>query len=445
MYREVSSPVTVVGAGLMGACVARACAARGLDVLILEADDVAAGASGVRAEVLFDPEQATAIEEIAPFLATAMPWFVVGGTASVATDDQAHPQAVSLVPHPNEVGTDLGTAVATVVNTNRLTVQCVRAAQVGGANLVKREFVSSVEETSEGFLLTASSSRVRTKVVVDATGGEGIWGSAQFGVPESATQSVQWLQVDRPSHAVVTHGAPEPQQAWSAAPDLHHTWVFFPHGQPLELDRSLGLSEQLFDLRWRSEEPVEPRAGYFHPAGTHVGQTLARAEEVAESVCAFLDHDESALVMSLPGSSQRVPDEQTLRDRFGIPAWVGRRLLRLYGSEASELLERASSDERTLLCPCESVLACEVRHAVRHEMVASLEDAARRTGVGEGTCAGCRCSRRVSLMLVEAGCLELKASVDHADAFVWDRAQRGKSASEAQREWVALARAYGGH
>lgn len=437
--KQLTADVTVVGAGLLGALVARACRKQGLDVLLLEADDVAAGASVVRAEPVFDQGEAVLLQSLAPELVQEFSVVFQGAGAGEASTDE-------LGVFPTEPSDPPGNAA--VVDTNRLTVLTVLAALRGGARLQRREFVSSVTSEGDRFRLTASTVSVTTKAVVDATGGEGIAGSFRFSVPDQAPDQVQWLRAERPFRSVVVCHETDAASSWIAVPDLMHCWVFFPHGAPLQLGRVLDPMEKTIPAQWRSTREVSASPGYIFPPGMRPGQMVPYASQVAASLAELCEG---------PRAEQQLPlaehvadlDSVALSERYRLSGWVGRRLQKLYGADASKVLDAATTvSDRSLLCPCEGILVCEMDHAVRHELVTTLDDAARRIDLGEGPCRGTRCVRQAALMLVAAGVLEAEAFAAHADAFVRNRLcpSRAELAEMApQQEWLAMARAYGGN
>jgi glycerol-3-phosphate dehydrogenase len=95
----------------------------------------------------------------------------------------------------------------------------------------------------------------------------------------------------------------------------------------------------------------------------------------------------------LPGCSAEIPWEEEAR-RTGLSPRAVRKLLYRHGYDGLEILEDATKQPELArtLCDCEQVLAAEVDFCVRREWAKTLPAVARRTGLGTGTCAGCRCA-----------------------------------------------------
>lgn len=136
-------------------------------------------------------------------------------------------------------------------------------------------------------------------------------------------------------------------------------------------------------------------AGYF----TYYGGTLAAyrhgAETVTNAIARKVRTKERCRthLEALPGCSAEIPWEDEAR-RTGLSPRAVRKLLYRHGYDGLEILEDATRDPalaRTL-CECEQVLAAEVDFCVRREWARTLPAVARRTGLGMGTCAGCRCA-----------------------------------------------------
>ncbi|WP_231511644.1 glycerol-3-phosphate dehydrogenase/oxidase [Chondromyces apiculatus] len=100
-------------------------------------------------------------------------------------------------------------------------------------------------------------------------------------------------------------------------------------------------------------------------------------------------------VTSLPGGDATV-DPFALAERAGIDAVAARRLVYRHGSRALHVEERmkARPREAVAVCPCEPVTEAEVRYTVRHELARTVDDVSRRTRLGLGACGGMRCAAR---------------------------------------------------
>jgi glycerol-3-phosphate dehydrogenase len=96
----------------------------------------------------------------------------------------------------------------------------------------------------------------------------------------------------------------------------------------------------------------------------------------------------------LPGGDE-VPDPAALAREWPVAAPVAARLVYRHGSRAREILRLVKEDRRLglVLCRDEGILAAEVVHCARHELVRRLQDLRRRCRVGLGACAGVDCAR----------------------------------------------------
>jgi glycerol-3-phosphate dehydrogenase len=123
------------------------------------------------------------------------------------------------------------------------------------------------------------------------------------------------------------------------------------------------------------------------------------AEEAADEVARRLGVDAPGRTHAspLPGGEGEA-DARVLGERFGVPELTVRRLVYRHGTRAETVLARTSDRavERQVVCPCEPVLECEVRHVCRHEHARTLSDVARRTRLGLGACGGMRCAHRAA-------------------------------------------------
>jgi glycerol-3-phosphate dehydrogenase len=95
------------------------------------------------------------------------------------------------------------------------------------------------------------------------------------------------------------------------------------------------------------------------------------------------------LLGAVPGGFEAFAE--TFRATSGLPEATVRRLLRVYGTRAAEVVELAGDDPE-LLAPIgdePGTLGAEVVHAVRHELAETLTDVLmRRTMIGMGRSAG---------------------------------------------------------
>jgi glycerol-3-phosphate dehydrogenase len=94
---------------------------------------------------------------------------------------------------------------------------------------------------------------------------------------------------------------------------------------------------------------------------------------------------------------------QWLAEKMRIDAVAASRLAYRHGARAEGIAERvvARPLEATVVCPCEPVIEAEIRHAVQHELAATVSDVARRTRLGLGACGGMRCAARCGQIVAE--------------------------------------------
>jgi glycerol-3-phosphate dehydrogenase len=104
----------------------------------------------------------------------------------------------------------------------------------------------------------------------------------------------------------------------------------------------------------------------------------------------------------LPGG-ESVPDALELADEWRMTPVAARRLVYRHGARALLIVERAARrpQEHDVVCPCEPVTEAEVRHVVREEMARTVDDVARRTRLGYGSCGGMRCAARCGQIVAQ--------------------------------------------
>jgi glycerol-3-phosphate dehydrogenase len=144
-------------------------------------------------------------------------------------------------------------------------------------------------------------------------------------------------------------------------------------------------------------------AGLLSFVGGKLASYRAQAEEATDRILDLLGrprgtcrtHEEP-----LPGGDE-VPDPRILAREWPVAAPVAARLVYRHGSRAREILRLVKDDPRLglVLCRDEAILAAEVVHCARHELVRRLQDLRRRCRVGLGACAGIDCAR-ISAQLV---------------------------------------------
>jgi glycerol-3-phosphate dehydrogenase len=145
------------------------------------------------------------------------------------------------------------------------------------------------------------------------------------------------------------------------------------------------------------DHAAEGAAGVLSFAGGKLASYRAQAQEVADRIVALLGrgarpcrtHEEP-----LPGGDE-VPDPAELARRHGVGAPVAARVVYRHGSRARDVLRLCDDDPRLrlVLCRDEGILAAEVVHCVRHELVRKLQDLRRRCRLAVGACGGLDCAR----------------------------------------------------
>ncbi len=166
-------------------------------------------------------------------------------------------------------------------------------------------------------------------------------------------------------------------------------------------------------------------AGLLSIVGGKLASYRAQSEEATDRILELLGrppvpcrtHEEP-----LPGGDE-VPDPEVLAREWPVAAPVAARLVYRHGSRAREVLELLEEDPRLglVLCRDEAVLAAEVVHCVRHELVRRLQDLRRRCRIGVGACAGVDCARTAAQL---AG-RELGWSADRVRAELADLLDQG--------------------
>lgn len=98
-----------------------------------------------------------------------------------------------------------------------------------------------------------------------------------------------------------------------------------------------------------------------------------------------------------------VPSAIETADAYGITPTAAQRLTYRHGSRALRILDTLGDqpDDAEIVCPCEPVMACEVKHAVREEFARTVDDVSRRTRLGLGTCGGMRCAFRCAQIVAD--------------------------------------------
>lgn len=138
-------------------------------------------------------------------------------------------------------------------------------------------------------------------------------------------------------------------------------------------------------------------AGLLSFVGGKLASYRAQAEEATDRILELLGRPRVACrthEVPLPGGDE-VPDPAALAREWPVAAPVAARLVYRHGSRARDILRLVKEDRRLglVLCRDEGILAAEVVHCARHELVRRLQDLRRRCRVGLGACAGVDCAR----------------------------------------------------
>jgi len=141
----------------------------------------------------------------------------------------------------------------------------------------------------------------------------------------------------------------------------------------------------------------EGAAGLLSFVGGKLASYRAQAEEVTDRVLALLGRTPVACrtgELPLPGGEGPV-DAAALAERFGVAGPVARRVAYRHGARAEAVLRLTAEDARLRLVVCREagLLAAEVVHCVRHELVRRLRDLRSRCRLATGGCGGLDCAR----------------------------------------------------
>jgi glycerol-3-phosphate dehydrogenase len=144
--------------------------------------------------------------------------------------------------------------------------------------------------------------------------------------------------------------------------------------------------------------------GLYSMVGGKLASYRLFAEEMTDVLAARLGNTKPCTTHTapLPGGDRQV-DPLALATAHGVDPVVAARLEYRHGSRAERVLDRLKKDPRegAVLCPCEPVTVAEVRYAVEEEWAKSVDDVARRTRLGLGTCGGMRCAGQCGAIVAE--------------------------------------------
>lgn len=172
---------------------------------------------------------------------------------------------------------------------------------------------------------------------------------------------------------------------------------------------------------------VDGVRGLYSMLGGKLASYRLFAEEMSDRICKDLgvDRPSKTHLMPMPGGDA-ILSPKILVDEHAIPDVAARRLVYRHGTRAPQVFDATRGDTNPLevVCPCEPVLACEVRHACRHEWARTLDDLSRRTRLGLGACGGMRCAHRAAQIVAEEHGYETREVHTMASDFVVERYRR---------------------
>ena len=145
------------------------------------------------------------------------------------------------------------------------------------------------------------------------------------------------------------------------------------------------------------DHAAEGAAGLVSIVGGKLASYRAQSEEAADELArrlgGALDRCRTHLE-PLPGGEAPI-DVAALAAAHRVAAPLVARVAYRHGARAVEVLRLLDDDPRLgqVLCRDEGILAAEVVHCVRHELVRRLQDLRRRCRLAAGACGGLDCAR----------------------------------------------------
>jgi glycerol-3-phosphate dehydrogenase len=185
--------------------------------------------------------------------------------------------------------------------------------------------------------------------------------------------------------------------------------------------------------------------GLYSMIGGKLASFRLFAEEMTNILAAIFDAPSTCTtgITHLPGG-EAAADPFELARRLEIDAVAARRLVYRHGSRAHRIAERVhrSPREAVTVCACEPVIEAEVRYTLRHELARSVADVSRRTRLGLGACGGMRCAARCGQIVAQELELSPREGQRQAMRFLLSQAQTrvvGLGPEQAQQEALAIA------
>lgn len=185
--------------------------------------------------------------------------------------------------------------------------------------------------------------------------------------------------------------------------------------------------------------------GLYSMIGGKLASYRIFAEEMTDVVAERLGNTAPKRTHSspLPGGDETV-DPFSLCAGIQLDALAASRLEYRHGSRSPRVIERIKRcpPEARVVCDCEPVTEAEVRYVVEGEMAKTVDDVARRTRLGLGSCGGMRCALRCGAILADA--LDADPSYGQRSALTFLRGAAARRASavgslQARQEALSLA------
>jgi glycerol-3-phosphate dehydrogenase len=162
------------------------------------------------------------------------------------------------------------------------------------------------------------------------------------------------------------------------------------------------------DTLSREHEIVDHEAqgadGLYSMVGGKLASYRIFAEEMTDVLAARLGNTapKRTHLSPLPGGDETI-DPMRLVEKASIDPIAAVRLEYRHGSRALRVIERAVEHPRQtrIVCDCEPVTEAEIRYVVEHELCWTVDDVARRTRLGLGSCGGMRCAARCGQIVAQ--------------------------------------------
>jgi len=162
--------------------------------------------------------------------------------------------------------------------------------------------------------------------------------------------------------------------------------------------------------------PEGPDGRFLSVTGTKLTCFRSLAEDVGDRVMRLLGRREPPRTarLTLDGADEEVGkvearvwmDVSEEMAATGLSRGTMRTLVETYGRNYSRVLElgRKLPDGFERLCPSNPEIVAQLHHAVREELVVSLQDVLlRRTGIGQSRCQGLDCAEPIAARMAELG------------------------------------------